>query len=422
MVANLIIILITIVFSAFFSGMEIAFLSSNKLRLELDKKREGLTAGIISIFTNNPSQYISTMLVGNNITLVIYGIEIAKLLNPFIERYISSQTSVVLLIQTLLSTLIILITGEFLPKSIFKQYPNQFLTMFAPLVMVFYIALYPITRFATWLSRSFIRIFMRIKIDPNTDHMIFGKVDLDNLVEQSLPAPDDNGRHDQELKIFQNALDFSEVRVRDCMIPRTDIEAIDITESVQALRKMFVETKYSRLPVYKENVDNIVGYINSKDLFRNPSSIRAKMKPIDYFPETQFANKLLAHFIKEHRSIAVVVDEFGGTAGLITIEDIMEEIFGEIDDEHDRNEFVEKQIGDNEYMLSARLEIAYLNEKYQLNIPESDDYETLAGFILNRYQSIPKTNQLIEIEEFSIKIVRMEETRIDLVQLKQLGK
>lgn len=400
--------------------MEIAFFSSNKLRLELDKKQESLTTGIIAIFTSNPSQYISTLLVGNNIAIVVYGIEIAKVMNPFIERYITTQTSIELLIQTVLSTAIILVTAEFLPKSVFKQYPNEFLSMFAPVVMFFYIIFYPISKFATWLSYIIVRVVMRKNIERSTNKMIFGKVDLDNLVEHSLPACDDNGKHDQELKIFQNALDFSEVRIRDCMIPRTDIEATDICDSIENLKKHFVETKYSRLPIYSENIDNIVGYVNSKDLFRNPANIRSKMKTIDYCPETQFANKTLAYFIKEHKSIAVVVDEFGGTAGLITIEDIMEEIFGEIDDEHDKNEFVERKISNNEFLLSARLEIAYLNEMYNIGIPESDDYETLAGFILSRYQNIPVANEIIQFEGFKVKIVRMQETRIDLVQLTKL--
>lgn len=400
--------------------MEIAFFSSNKLRLELDKKQGSLSSSIIAVFTQNPSQYISTLLVGNNIALVIYGIEIAKVLDPFIERYITDQTSLVLLLQTLISTFVILITAEFLPKSIFKQHPNEFLSALAPVVMFFYVVFYPISKFSTSISYVVIRFILRKNIDKNSETIMFGKVDLDNLVEQSLPIDDNAGRHDQELKIFQNALDFSEVRIRDCMIPRTDIDAVEITESVQELKKRFIETKYSRLPVFRDNIDNIVGYVNSKDLFRNPQSIRSKTISIDYFPETQFANKTLAYFIKEHRSIAVVVDEFGGTAGLITIEDIMEEIFGEIDDEHDKNEFVEREVNPNEYILSGRLEISHLNDAYNLGIPESDEYETLAGFILSEFQNIPTVNQEIQLEKFIIKIMKMKETRIDLVHLTKL--
>lgn len=400
--------------------MEIAFFSSNKLRLELDKKQGSLSSSLIAVFTQNPSQYISTLLVGNNIALVIYGIETAKVLDPFIERYISDQTSIILLLQTLISTFVILITAEFLPKSIFKQHPNEFLGALAPVVMFFYVVFYPISKLSTSISYVVIRFILRKNIDKNSETIMFGKVDLDNLVEQSLPVDDNAGRHDQELKIFQNALDFSEVRIRDCMIPRTDIDAVEITESVQDLKKLFIETKYSRLPVFRDNIDNIVGYVNSKDLFRNPQSIRSKTMPIDYFPETQFANKTLAYFIKEHRSIAVVVDEFGGTAGLITIEDIMEEIFGEIDDEHDKNEFVEREVNPNEFIFSGRLEIAHLNDTYNLDIPESDDYETLAGFILSEYQNIPTANQIIQLEKFEIKIMKMKETRIDLVHLTKL--
>lgn len=409
------IILITLIFSAFFSGMEIAFTSANKLRLELDRKQGHISSGLISIFTDNPSQYIATMLVGNNIALVIYGIEMAKLLTPIFENYISSPSSI-LVLQTILSTIIILITAEFLPKSIFRLHANTLLNFFALPVFLFYLLFYPISKFSTSLSYGIIRILLRTKIKKDKSKPIFGKIDLDHLIGQSA-AKEEDGKHEQELKIFQNALDFSEVRIRDCMIPRTDIEAIDIDANIMELKQRFIETKYSRIPVFKGGIDNIVGYINSKELFKNPQSIKSRLINVDFIPETIRANKVLAMFIKEHKSIAIVVDEFGGTAGLVTIEDIIEEIIGEINDEHDRNELVEKQINDNEFILSGRLEIKHINETYNLNIPESDEYETLAGFILYQYQNIPKPNETIILSDYTIRIIRMSETRIDLIQL-----
>lgn len=417
MTANFLVIAISLLCSAFFSGMEIAFFAANKLRLELDKKQGNLNGRIVGFVTRNPSQYISTILVGNSIALVVYGIEFAKLLDPFIVRYITANTTLVLLLQTVVSTGIILVTAEFLPKSIFRRYPNALLTALAPLVLLFYVLLYPVSRLSTWLSYIILRYIARRPVASQRDIPIFGRVDLDSLVERAHPVEDEGGTHEQELRIFQNALDFSEVRLRDCMIPRTDIEAIEADETVQTLQRRFIETKYSRLPVFTDSIDNIVGYVNSKDLFLRPSTIGEKMMPIDYFPETMFANKALAHFIKEHRSIAVVVDEFGGTAGLITIEDIMEEIFGEIDDEHDKSDLLEHRINDREYLLSGRLEIVHLNETYGFGLPESDEYDTLAGFILHGYHNIPTTKEVIALEGFTVKIERMHGARIDLVRL-----
>ncbi len=410
------IIISSLILSAFFSGMEIAFVSANRLRLELDRKQGQISSGLVSIFTSNPSQYIATMLVGNNIALVVYGIEMAKILTPSFEIYFNSPSSI-LILQTLLSTIIILITAEFLPKSIFRLHSNTLLNFFAFPVFIFYLLFYPISKLSTGLSYATIKVLFRIKISKDKAKPIFGKLDLDYLIGQTSPVSDEGGEHEHELKIFQNALDFSEVRIRDCMIPRTDIEAIEIEDGIDALKQKFIQTKYSRIPVYKDTIDNIIGYINSKELFKNPESIQSKLIKIDFIPETMKANKVLALFIKEHKSIAVVVDEFGGTAGLVTIEDIIEEIIGEIDDEHDKNEFVEKQINENEFILSGRLEIKHLNETYNLNIPESDEYETLAGFILFQYQNIPKPNEIIILADYTIRILRMNETRIELIQL-----
>ncbi len=414
MASKLIIVFVAILLSAFFSGIEIAFLSSNKLRFELERKQGSFTSRILEIFYQNKEQFIATMLVGNNITLVIYGIITANLLTPLLQVFIELPFFL-LLAQTLIATVIILLTGEFLPKSIFRQHANALMNFFSVPVLIFYIIFYPISKFITWLSYAIIRLAFRMKLNSGSEQHIFGKVDLDHLVEEA--SMSDNVNKEQEFKIFQKALDFSEVRIRDCMIPRTDIEAIDVDDSVEQLKRLFSETKYSRLPVYSDSIDNIIGYVNSKSLFLKPVNIRDCLIDIDFFPETMKANEVLTHFIKVHKSIAIVVDEFGGTAGLVTLEDIMEEIFGEIDDEHDLNELVEKQVSQNEFILSGRAEVSHVNELYGLNIPESDEYETVAGFILHNYQNIPKPNEIIEVGHFVFRILRVNKTRIDLVRL-----
>lgn len=412
---------LSVLFSALFSGMEIAFVSVNKLRIEIDRKQGTFASRIVSIFTRNPSQYIATMLVGNSIALVVYGIEMAKMLGTFLEPYISGGI-VLLLVQTIISTAIILVTAEFLPKSLFRVHPNVFLNFFALPVLFFYVVLYPISRFSTWLSVGIIRHILRQEISVSQQQQIFGKVDLDNFVGEAHATESEDVNHEHDIKMFQNALDFSEIKVRMCMIPRTDIEAISINSSIQELKEKFISTNYSRIPVYEDSIDNITGYINSKDLFKKPQSIKSKLIKIVFVPETMLAHKLLTSFIKEQHSIAVVVDEFGGTAGLVTIEDIIEEIIGEIDDEHDQVDFVEKQLTENEYILSGRLEVGYLNDKYKFNIPESEEYDTFAGFIINKFQSIPKPQEVIDIGNFRIKVAKMDRTRIDLLHLTILSK
>ncbi|MDX9845439.1 MAG: hemolysin family protein [Tenuifilaceae bacterium] len=407
---------LSVLFSALFSGMEIAFVTANRLRLELDRKQGTFASRIVQIFTRNPGQYIATMLVGNNIALVVYGIGMAKLLEPFLLLVIDNEMGL-LLLQTLLSTALILVTAEFLPKSLFRMHPNGFLNFFALPMLFFYIVFYPISKFSTWISVNIIRRLLRQNIKFGEETRIFGKIDLDHLVGEAQATEGDDLKHEHDIKMFQNALDFSEVKLRECMIPRTDIEAIDVYSTIAELTEKFIETSYSRIPVYQGNIDNIIGYVNSKDLFKKPQSIKSKLLKLDFVPETMLAHKLLTSFIKEQKSIAIVVDEFGGTAGLVTIEDIIEEIFGEIDDEHDSSEFIEKQLSDTEYILSGRLEVSYLNEKYKLNIPESEEYDTLAGFVISNYQSIPKPQQEIQIESFSIKVTKMDRTRIDLIHL-----
>ena len=413
---NPVIIGLSVLFSALFSGMEIAFVSANKLRIEIDRKQGTFSSRIVSIFTRNPGQYIATMLVGNNIALVVYGIEMAKVLGVFLGPHIPSEMGL-LLLQTIISTAIILVTAEFLPKSLFRVHPNGFLNFFSLPILFFYIVLYPISKVSTWLSVGIIKYVLRQEISTRNKRQIFGKIDLDNFVGEVQASEGEGAKHEHDIRMFQNALDFSEIKVRMCMIPRTDIEAIDISSSIDELKEKFISTNYSRIPVYDGSIDNITGYVNSKDLFKKPQSIKSKLLKIDFVPETMLAHKLLTSFIKEQHSIAVVVDEFGGTAGLVTIEDIIEEIIGEIDDEHDQVDFVEKQLSEHEFILSGRLEVSYLNEKYKFNIPESEEYDTLAGFIINKFQSIPKPQEVIDIDNFKVKVAKMDRTRIDLLHL-----
>jgi CBS domain containing-hemolysin-like protein len=413
---NIIFILLSLLFSAFFSGMEIAFFSSNKLRLELDIKQGNLTSRVIAIFTSRPGDYIATMLVGNNIALVMYGILMAILLEPVISRYTQSE-STILFIQTIISTLIILFTAEFLPKTLFRLSPNTALRVFAIPVLVFYVLLYPVTKLTIGISGFILHNFMRVPTNKKTHPDAFGKIDLDNLVNESNTEHDEQDEPEQEIKLFQNALDFSNVKLRDCMVPRTEIIAFDESVSIEELRSKFIETGLSKILIYRESTDNIIGYINSKELFKNPSDLTSMIMSLPIVPETMPANKLLQSFIKDHKSISVVVDEFGGTSGIVTMEDILEEIIGEIEDEHDTSELTEEKLNEQEYIFSARHEIDYLNEKFRLNIPESDDYETLAGLILFHYENIPKINDRINIEGFDIRILDVSETRIELIHL-----
>lgn len=396
--------------------MEIAFVAANKLRMELDRKQNTISSRMISIFTRHPGHYITTMLVGNNIALVIYGIVMAIILEPYLSIWIKLDT-LVLTAQTIISTFIILVTAEFLPKTLFRINPNTILNLLAVPVLFFYILFYPITAFTMWLSKKVIKNVLKGQIDEQKQNQVFGKVDLDNLVmenHETQSVPEDQV-HD--IKIFRNALDFSNIKLRECTIPRTEIEALELSSDMELLRQKFIDTGFSRILIYKDTIDNIIGYVHCSVLFRNPQSIKAALSEILIVPETMPAHKLLNLFTREHKSVAVVVDEFGGTAGMVTIEDIMEEIFGEIEDEHDMVELIEQQINDKEYILSCRLEIDYLNDKYNLNLPESDDFETLAGLILFYNQSIPKLNEVLIIKGFRIKILQVSNTQIKKIQL-----
>lgn len=413
----LIIILSSILLSAFFSGMEIAFFASNKLRLEIDKKQNSISTRIISVFTKHPGQYIVTMLIGNNIALVIYGIVMALVLEPFLHIFFNSDTAI-LFFQTIISTLIILFTAEFFPKVIFRLYANIFLKIFSLPVFLFYMVFYPIGRFTIALSHMILRLFTGLKLDSESDNLVFGKPDLDQLVNENSDLSELREEKDHDIKIFQNALDFSKVKLRECMVPRTELVAQDKDSSADELRQTFIESGFSKILIYKDSIDNIIGYVNLKDLFGNDEGIQSYITALPIVPESMAANKLLKLFVNEKKSIALVVDEFGGTSGIVTIEDILEEIFGEIEDEHDTSELIEKQINNNEYIFSARLEIDYLNEKYHLDLPENDEYETLAGFIFFSHESIPKLNQRINTNHFEFKILKVSETRIEIVHLK----
>ena len=416
MADEVIIILISIIFSAFFSGMEIAFISSNKLRIEVDRKKGVLGSKIISFFTDNTKQYIATMLVGNNIALVIYGIIMAILLEPLIATFTQSE-GLILAIQTIISTLIILVTAEFLPKTLFRINPNIALRVFVFPLIFFYILLYPITKLTMALSNSLLKLFRGFSANESNGSNVFGRVDLNHLVSEIQHIEMDMLNDEHEIKIFQNALDFSNVKLRDCMIPRTEIVALENNCSVEDLKQKFIETGLSKILIYKESTDNVIGYINTRALFKSPEDIHPLINTMPIVPETMPAKKLLQSLIKQQKSIALVVDEFGGTSGIVTIEDILEEIFGEIEDEHDTSALTEEQISEYEFMFSGRLEIDYLNDKYHFDIPEKDEYETLAGFILYHYENIPNINDRIEIESFIIKILDVSETRIELLQL-----
>lgn len=417
---QLLLILFTLLLAAFFAGMEIAFLASNKLRLELDRKQGLFSSKIIGIFQEHSGQYIATIQLGNNIAIVIFGIYMARWLEPAINGIISSEIGV-MLVQTLISTLIILALAEFLPKALVRINPNLALRLLSlPLLLVF-VLLYPVSVIIHRLSNMILKAIIRTDSVNQYDQMVFGKIDLNHLIDESQDKTGESNNEEQdEIRLFQNALDFSSVKVRDCLVPRTEIVALNISDSIEDLRHKFIDSGFSKILIFDNNIDNMVGYVTSKELFKNPSDIKSMLNDISYIPETMPANKLLKKFIQERRSIAVVVDEFGGISGMLTIEDIMEEIFGEIDDEHDIDEFIEKNPEAGQYIFSGRLEIDYLNEKYTLHLPESEEYDTLAGYIIFQHQNIPKVNDKIITEKYEFRILKVSRTRIDLVQLKTL--
>lgn len=407
-------IIIAMMFSAFFSGMEIAFVSSNRMLLEMDKEKNGWSQKILSVFYAHPNGFVSTMLVGNNIALVVYGILIARLFDFTIFK--GMQPGFTVPADTILSTLIVLFTGEFLPKTLFKSNSNRLLTIFSLPAYISYIILWPISRFATLLAKILLRIF-GIKMQKEEEEEGFTKVDLDYLVQSSIENAKNVDDIDDEVKIFQNALDFADLKVRDCMVPRTEIYAVDNNSSLEELKQMFVESGHSKILVYNEDVDHIIGYVHSSEMFRNPSDWHDTIRTMPFVPETMSAQKMMQIFLQQKKSLGVVVDEFGGTSGIVSLEDIVEEIFGEIEDEHDNSEYVMKKTESGDYILAARLEIDKVNEKFNLDLPESDDYMTIGGLILNEFQSFPKLNEIVKIGKYEFKIIKNTMTKIELVQL-----
>jgi CBS domain containing-hemolysin-like protein len=419
MSALLIEIGITLLFSAFFSAAEIAFVSSNKLLFELENKTKNITKRILNLFYSSPNQFVSGMLVGNNIALVIYGLLMARLLTPFLEAYISGDFFI-LFLQSLVATVFILFAGEFLPKTVARINPNFFLAAFSIPLFISYIILYPIAQLIYLLVGLIFRIF-GVKI-PKTNPKSFGRNDLDYFLQKTIDETPEKNELDTEVRFFHNAIEFSQVKIRDCVVPRTEIIAVDTSTSLKELTSKFVETGVSKIVVYESDIDNVIGYIHSSELFTNPVDWTKSVITLPFVPENMAANKLMKNMLAEKKGMVIVVDEFGGTAGLITLEDLVEEIFGEIEDEHDTKLYIAKQLNENEYVLSGRMEIDRVNEMFDLEIPESDEYITVAGFILEHYQSFPKLNETVSIGKFEFKIIKVTRTKIELVRLQVLGK
>ena len=415
MTATLSVILICLLLSAFFSGMEIAFLTSNKLRIEIDKSKKGVTQALIDLFISHSGMYITTLLVGNNVVMVIYGIFMSDLLVKQFE-FLHLSIGVELFVDTLVSTLIILVFAEFLPKTVFRLRSNLFLKLFSVPVFLFYLLFFPLSYFSVWLGGWLLRIFTGRKLGHKEPNRAFGKVDLNNLIEEG----EVNARQEEEMheiKLFRNALDFSEVKLRECIVPRPDVVALSIDSSIEELTQLFIDTGLSRILIYKESIDDIIGYVHISTLFKDPPTIAKALSRVLIVPETMSAQRLLNLFIRDQKSVAVVVDEFGITAGIVTIEDIMEEIFGEIEDEHDHLNLKEVMISEQEYIFSGRLEVDYLNEKYHLDLEEREEYETLAGLVLYFNQSIPQEGETIVVNDFTFKILSVKNARIEEIKV-----
>ena len=408
-------IFITLLLSAFFSGMEIAFVSSNRMLAEMDKGSSKLTRRLQTFFYKNPNDFVSTMLVGNNIVLVVYGIFVARLLDNTIFKGLDPAISVTA--DTILSTLVVLFTGEFLPKTLFKSNPNKFFSFFVFPAYLFYLLLWLVSRFSTLLSKILLKI-SGVKVDKDNDDGEFSKIDLDYLVQSSIDNATDNSQIDDEVRIFQNALEFSDTKVRDCMVPRTEICAVEKSSSLSDLKNIFIESGKSKILVYDNDIDHIIGYIHSLELFRNPNDWHNHIRTMPFVPETMSARKMMQTFLQQKKSLGVVIDEFGGTSGIISLEDIVEEIFGDIEDEHDNSNYIAQKNSDGTYLLSARLEIDKVNDLFSLDIPESEDYMTIGGFILHEYENFPKLNEVVRIGRFEFKIIKNTMTKIELVRLK----
>ena len=412
---ELIIIILSIIFSAFFSGMEIAFVSANKLHIELEKKRDGFIPQILNKITQKSSKFITTMLVGNNISLVIYSYYMGKFLVRILPIEGYNEFSI-LLLQTIISTIVILVTAEFLPKAIFRIYANEVLKIFVLPAYFFYVLFHFFSEFITVISDFFLRVFFKTNADEQ--QIVFSKEELGNYISEQLETGNDDEEMDSEIQIFQNALEFHNVKAREVMVPRTEITAVEIHEKVSNLKDIFIETGLSKVLVYKSSLDDVIGYVNAFELFKKPKTIKSILLPVEIVPESMMINDILNILMKKRKSIAVVVDEYGGTSGMITVEDIVEELFGEIEDEHDSQEFLEEKINETTFNFSARLEVDYLNEEYGLSIPKSEAYETLGGFIIEHTENIPEENEVVDLEGFEIRILNTSGAKIDAVCLK----
>ncbi len=421
-----VIIIVSLILSAFFSGMEIAYISSNKIHIEIEKKQEGLLAKILSKLTEKPSKFITTMLIGNNIALVVYGFFMGDLLVDWFQSLLTTSSVFVnymlndlsLLSQTIISTGVILITAEFLPKVFFQIYSNTLIKVLAFPAYVFYVLFTFISDFVIWISDFVLKHFF--KTDGDQIQQAFTKVELGNYISEQMESVEAHDEVDTEIQIFQNALEFSEVKAREVMVPRTEIIAVEINESIKALNALFTETGCTKILVYKETVDDILGYVHSFELFKKPKTIKSILLPVEYIPETVLIKDVLSVLIKKRKSIAVVLDEYGGTSGIMTVEDIVEELFGEIEDEHDTVDLFEEKIDNKNFKFSARLEVDYLNETYKINLPESENYETLGGLIVNHTEEIPAQSEIVVIENFQFTVLEVSNTKIDMVELKIL--
>ena len=426
MTGDLLIIVFSLILSAFFSGMEIAYVSSNKIHIEIEKKQGGLLSKLLTKITAKPSKFIATMLIGNNIALVIYGFYMGDMLVEWFASYLPSSSTLInylftelsLLTQTVISTLIILVTAEFLPKVFFQVYANSLLKLFAVPAYLFYVLFSFVSDFVIWISDVILKYLF--KTEGDQVQLAFTKVELGNYISEQMESVEAHDTIDSEIQIFQNALEFSEVKSREVMVPRTELTAIEIHDSINNLNELFTQTGHSKILVYKTTIDDILGYVHSFDLFKDPKNIKSMLRPVEYVPETMFAKDVLNVLIKKRKSLAVVLDEYGGTSGIMTVEDVIEELVGEIEDEHDTFELIEEKTNENTYIFSARIEVDHINETYKLELPESENYETLGGFIVNHTEEIPEKNQEIRIEQFHFTIKEVSNTKIELVQLEIL--
>ena len=419
-----IVIISALLLSAFFSGMEIAYVSSNKIHIEIEKKQDGLLATILGRLTAKPSKFIATMLIGNNIALVVYGLFMGDVLDAWFQTLLLSQSAFLnymfldlsLLSQTIISTIVILITAEFLPKVFFQVYANTLIKALAVPAYIFYVLFTFISDFVIWISDTVLRTFF--KTEGDQIQLAFTKVELGNYISEQMESVEEHDEVDSEIQIFQNALEFSEVKAREVMVPRTEIIAVEINESIKSLNALFTETGCTKILVYKDTIDDILGYVHSFELFKKPKTIKSIMLPVEFVPETVLIKDVLGVLTKKRKSIAVVLDEYGGTSGIMTVEDIVEELFGEIEDEHDTAVLIEERLDEDTFKFSARMEVDQINETYKLNLPESENYETLGGLIVNHTEEIPEQNEVVTINTFQFTILEVSNTKIDLVELK----